>query len=126
MTFWPVVFSRVLPNAYWNIWFPSPSVNLTILTFSNVLNLIFIPKIGYLAAAYTTLVGYIVLLLIHMVLVYKLGLKEIYNYNEDVTIDTITYDYYEKTNGTVVISHRYKTVYTWDGTDTDAEITSNN
>ena len=53
-------------------------------------------------------------------------MKEIYNYNEDGTIDTITYDYYEKTNGTVVISHRYKTVYTWDGTDTDAEITSNN
>lgn len=45
-----------------------------------VLNLIFIPKIGYLAAAYTTLVGYIVLLLIHMYLVKRLGLSEIYDY----------------------------------------------
>lgn len=45
-----------------------------------VLNLIFIPKVGYLAAAYTTLVGYVVLLLIHMYLVKKMGLKDIYNY----------------------------------------------
>ena len=44
------------------------------------LNLIFIPKIGYLAAAYTTLVGYIVLLIIHMYIVKRLGLKEIYDY----------------------------------------------
>lgn len=44
------------------------------------LNLIFIPKIGYLAAAYTTLVGYVVLLLIHMYLVKRLGLKDIYDY----------------------------------------------
>lgn len=44
------------------------------------LNWIFIPKIGYLAAAYTTLVGYIVLLLIHMYLVKRIGLKCIYDY----------------------------------------------
>lgn len=45
-----------------------------------VLNLIFIPKIGYLAAAYTTLIGYMLLLVIHMYLVNRLGLKEIYDY----------------------------------------------
>ena len=45
------------------------------------LNLFFIPKIGYLAAAYTTLIGYLVLLLLHMYLVKRLGLKEIYDYN---------------------------------------------
>lgn len=44
------------------------------------LNMVFIPKIGYLAAAYTTLIGYIVLLLIHMYLVKKLGLQELYDY----------------------------------------------
>lgn len=45
-----------------------------------ILNYIFIPRIGYLAAAYTTLVGYLCLLGIHMVLVYKLGLNKIYDY----------------------------------------------
>lgn len=48
-------------------------VNLT-------LNYIFIPKIGYLAAAYTTLVGYICLLIIHMYLVYRLKLSYVYSY----------------------------------------------
>ncbi len=45
-----------------------------------VLNYIFIPTIGYLAAAYTTLAGYTVLLLIHMFLVYRLKLNDVYNY----------------------------------------------
>lgn len=45
-----------------------------------VLNAIFIPKIGYLAAAYTTLVGYLVLMTIHMVLVKKIGYSEVYDY----------------------------------------------
>ena len=45
-----------------------------------VLNLIFIPRFGYLAAAYTTLAGYIILLLIHMLLVKIIGLKDIYDY----------------------------------------------
>lgn len=48
-------------------------VNLT-------LNYIFIPKIGYLAAAYTTLVGYICLLIIHMYLVYRLKFNHVYSY----------------------------------------------
>ena len=45
-----------------------------------VLNYIFIPKIGYLAAAYTTLVGYICLLGMHMYLVYRLKSSNIYSY----------------------------------------------
>ena len=44
------------------------------------LNCIFIPRVGYLAAAYTTLVGYLTLLIIHMVLVYRLNLNDIYDY----------------------------------------------
>lgn len=53
-----------------------------------ILNYIFIPEYGYLAAAYTTLVGYICLLLIHMYIVYKLGLSNIYDYNY-ITIITL-------------------------------------
>ena len=44
-----------------------------------ILNYIFIPKYGYLAAAYTTLIGYICLLFMHMVLIYKIGYGFIYN-----------------------------------------------
>jgi len=44
------------------------------------LNYIFIPRFGYLAAAYTTLVGYLVLLTIHMYLVYRLKLNNAYSY----------------------------------------------
>lgn len=44
------------------------------------LNYIFIPKIGYLAAAYTTLVGYLCLLCIHMYFVYRLKLNNVYSY----------------------------------------------
>lgn len=45
-----------------------------------ILNYIFIPRIGYLAAAYTTLAGYICLLGIHMYLVKRLGLQDVYSY----------------------------------------------
>lgn len=54
-----------------------------------ILNLILIPKFGYLAAAYTTLFGYIILLIIHMHLVNKLGLKAIYDYRFIVLITLI-------------------------------------
>lgn len=43
------------------------------------LNYWLIPQYGYLAAAYTTLVGYIILLFIHMFLVWKMGMGQIYN-----------------------------------------------
>ena len=45
-----------------------------------VLNLLLIPHIGYLAAAYTTLVGYLVLLLIHMHVVKKIKMSHYYDY----------------------------------------------
>lgn len=45
-----------------------------------LLNWIFIPRFGYLAAAYTTLVAYIVLLAMHMYLVHRLGLSSAYSY----------------------------------------------
>lgn len=45
-----------------------------------ILNCLFIPRIGYLAAAYTTLIGYLCLLLIHMFYVRKLKLDYIYDY----------------------------------------------
>lgn len=45
-----------------------------------ILNYIFIPRYGYYAAAYTTLVGYVVLLLIHMYLVYRIKLSKVYDY----------------------------------------------
>lgn len=44
------------------------------------LNYVFIPKVGYLAAAYTTLIGYVSLLIMHMFLVYRLKLNDIYSY----------------------------------------------
>lgn len=44
------------------------------------LNLIFIPRCGYIAAAYTTLAGYLWLLIIHMLLVRKYGFKDVYPY----------------------------------------------
>lgn len=44
------------------------------------LNLVFIPMYGYLAAAYTTLCGYVVLLIIHMIIVKKIGFGKVYDY----------------------------------------------
>nr|WP_288885813.1 oligosaccharide flippase family protein [uncultured Blautia sp.] len=51
----------------------------TIAALSNyILNMILLPIFGFLAAAYTTLVSYMILLFIHMVLVYRLKLGNIY------------------------------------------------
>ena len=44
-----------------------------------VLNLAFIPRFGYTAAAYTTLTGYVALLLIHYLFVRRMGLHTIYD-----------------------------------------------
>lgn len=44
-----------------------------------ILNYIFIPKYGYIAAAYTTLVGYIVLYIVHYRFVRKLGVTGWYD-----------------------------------------------
>lgn len=55
------------------------SVSAAVLNF--VLNLVFIPMFGYLAAAYTTLAGYAFLLIIHMLIVKKIGFAKVYDYN---------------------------------------------
>lgn len=44
-----------------------------------LLNLLFIPRIGYLAAAYTTLIGFLSLLLMHIILVNRIGFGSVYN-----------------------------------------------
>ncbi|MCI8566631.1 MAG: oligosaccharide flippase family protein [Lachnospiraceae bacterium] len=44
------------------------------------LNAIFIPKYGFIAAAYTTLAGFIWLLLSHMFIVYKMKMSKVYDY----------------------------------------------
>ncbi len=48
-------------------------------TVNFVLNYIFIPIFGYIAAAYTTLIGFICLLLIHMYLVKRIGKSTAYS-----------------------------------------------
>lgn len=45
-----------------------------------MLNYFLIPKYGYIAAAYTTLAGFLCLLLLHMLLVYRLNLSFVYDY----------------------------------------------
>lgn len=45
-----------------------------------VLNAWLIPKYGYVAAAYTTLIGYLWLLLVHMYLVYRIKMSRVYSY----------------------------------------------
>lgn len=44
-----------------------------------ILNAVFIPRFGYIAAAYTTLVGYILLLFIHYMFVRRIGKHRIYD-----------------------------------------------
>ncbi len=45
-----------------------------------VLNALLIPKFGYVAAAYTTMASYFLLMLIHMFLVWRIGMASIANY----------------------------------------------
>lgn len=54
------------------------SISAAILNY--VLNILFIPMWGYKAAAYTTLVGFLWLLLLHMLLVKKLQMSHVYDY----------------------------------------------
>lgn len=54
------------------------SVSAALLNY--VLNLYFIPRYGYPAAAYTTLAGYIWLLCVHMILVKRIHFDHVYDY----------------------------------------------
>lgn len=44
-----------------------------------LLNAILLPKFGYIAAAYTTLVGYILLFVLHFLIVHRMKLTEVYD-----------------------------------------------
>ena len=50
------------------------------------LNAVFIPAFGYIAAAYTTLMGFLFLLMIHMILVKRYGYGEVYNYKMVIAV----------------------------------------
>ena len=54
-----------------------------------ILNLLLIPRFGYIAAAYTTLAGYMWLLIVHMFFVYKLNLNFVYSYKFIFLIITV-------------------------------------
>ena len=51
-----------------------------------LLNMIFIPRFGYIAAAYTTLASFLWLMLIHMFLVYRIGYACVYDRNKILAI----------------------------------------
>lgn len=53
------------------------SVGAALLNYG--LNAFFIPRYGYIAAAYTTLAGYLFLLVVHMLLVRKMGMQKTYD-----------------------------------------------
>lgn len=50
------------------------------------LNFIFIPKFGYIAAAYTTLFGYLFLFLVHFLSLYHLGKKDWYDNRYNIIV----------------------------------------
>lgn len=67
------VFSLYVNIEYYSKKQPFIAMGTTVAAIVNiVLNLLFIPMLGYVAAAYTTLVGYIVLFMMHYMFVKKL------------------------------------------------------
>ena len=80
-------------------------------------NFIFINKFGYIAAAYTTVASYMILLAIHMGIVYKMGYSRVYDYKFVLLIALlgaimigITNALYLMTSIRIVISISYITV----------------
>ena len=63
------------------------SISAALLNY--LLNAFFIPIYGYAAAAYTTLVGYLWLLAVHMVLVKRIGYSKVYNYRLVLTVSAV-------------------------------------
>ena len=53
------------------------------------LNFVFIPRYGYIAAAYTTMIGYLIMLIYHFLIV-KFKLKKSYIYDTKYFIGVIT------------------------------------
>lgn len=67
------------------------AIGTTIAALTNiVLNWIFIPILGYIAAAYTTMIGYIVLFLVHFGFVKKLGKLNWYDTKFNMTFLGLT------------------------------------
>lgn len=64
------------------------SVTAAIINF--ILNYLFIPRYGYIAAAYTTYIGYFVLLIMHMMFVKRLGLLHVYSNKKMFFLTIIT------------------------------------
>lgn len=60
------------------VWMAIASISAAILNY--LLNLLFIPKFGYIAAADTTLISFIWLLLVHMFIVKIVGYGKVYDY----------------------------------------------
>ena len=65
---------------------PMALATMTAALFNYVANALLIPLYGYIAAAYTTAASYLVLLLLHMFIVYKMNLNHIYDYKQIVLI----------------------------------------
>ncbi|MGI6117386.1 MAG: lipopolysaccharide biosynthesis protein [Bilifractor sp.] len=59
------------------VWMAFASGGAALLNF--VLNFIFIRKFGYVAAAYTTYAGYLFLLIVHVLVVRKIGMQDVYD-----------------------------------------------
>ena len=63
------------------------AIATTIAASANIiLNYIFIPKFGYVAAAFTTLIGYAILFLIHFFMVWRMGFTKVYHTKRIVMI----------------------------------------
>jgi len=69
------------------IWMALASISAAIINYS--LNAFFIPLYGYSAAAYTTFSSYLWLLIIHMIIVWKYGYKNVYSYRFVVSMIVI-------------------------------------
>lgn len=59
-------------------------------TVNFILNYLFIPRFGYIAAAYSTYIGYFSLLVIHMFLVHKMKMDFVYNNSKMFVIAVIS------------------------------------
>ncbi len=79
MQFMYCIFVNVEQFEKKTTWMAVASVSAAILNY--VLNVIFIPRYGYLAAAYTTLIGYTWLLISHMLIVYHYGFHTTFDYH---------------------------------------------
>jgi O-antigen/teichoic acid export membrane protein len=60
------------------------SISAAVLNY--ILNALFIPRFGYIAAAYTTVASYLWLYIIHVILVARLGYLRVYDLRYEIAI----------------------------------------